>query len=85
MTVTRTISLDNITPAELADLFANGLNNEQQAEFFDVVGAIAKAWPGAGWCTQACAISAELTPLARETIATLAEHAADPPVRAFPA
>lgn len=71
MTVTRTTKL---TPEELAELFCN-LFSDEQAVFFHEVGTIAKEWPNSGWCGQALSICEGLSPLARETIRKLAEHA----------
>ena len=80
MSITRTIELDDLTPDELAEVFAH-MDGEQQARFFTCVGEIAATWPGAGWCQQSCAISEHLDKIGTETIAKLAEWAADPYVR----
>lgn len=74
--LTRTIALDDITPQECASIFAH-YSDLEQAAFFAEVGSIARSWPGAGWCQQSCSIAARLDDLGRETIATLAGHAAD--------
>lgn len=75
--VSRKIDLTDLTPAELAELFCD-LLSDGQAEFFNEVGAIAKAWPGAGWCQQSCSIvrAPELNDVGRQTIASLADHLA---------
>lgn len=73
MTVTREIKIV-LTPPELAELFC-GLFDDDQAEFFEHVGLITKAWPGAGWCQQACSLSEDLSDEGREVIRTLASHA----------
>lgn len=73
MAVFRTINLDTLEPSELAELFCD-LHDDQQAQFFDAVGAIAAGWPGTGWCGQAGALAKHLTPLGRRTVKTLAGH-----------
>ena len=75
MAVTRTIEVNDLTPGELATLFAD-MNGDQQAQFFATVWDIAKAWPGAGWCQQSYDIVrfADANPGARDAIATLAAH-----------
>lgn len=81
MSIQRTITLDNITPSELAVLFC-AYDGEQQAEFFHELHTITKTWAGAGWCQQCCSISEHLTVRGKEVIAKLAEWAADPYVSA---
>lgn len=76
-TLKRTIEIADITPEELAELFA-GMFDDQQARFFTRVGEIAATWPGAGWCQQCCSISEHLDKTAIETILKLGEWAADP-------
>lgn len=75
--ITRSITIADITPQELANVFA-GMWAEEQAEFFGHVWEIARAWPGAGWCGQSSAIAKALTPAGKDCIAKLAEWAADP-------
>ena len=75
--ITRTVTIDGITPAELAQVFC-AMYADEQAAFFSEVGRIASAWPGAGWCQQSCAISENLDKRATETIVKLAEWAAEP-------
>jgi hypothetical protein len=74
MTITRTITIDDLTPQELADRFANMFDNEQ-AEFFAEVAKIAATWPGAGMCQQAYSIASHLDDEGRSVIQRLAEHA----------
>lgn len=62
-----------LTPSELAELFC-AMCGDEQAEFFDRVGAISADWPATGWCLQACDIVSHLTPTGRATVATLAGH-----------
>ncbi len=75
--ITRSVTIDDITPQELATVFA-GMWADEQADFFEHVGFLAKDWPGAGWCQQSSQIALKLNDLGRETIAKLAEWAADP-------
>lgn len=75
--IARTIVIDDVSPEELAELFA-GMVDEDQARFFARVGEIADGWSGAGWCQQCCSISEHLDRKATETILKLAEWAADP-------
>ena len=55
MTVTRTIEINDLTPKEMAEIFASYLA-EEQAEFFNSLWELGKDWPGAGWCQQSCSI-----------------------------
>lgn len=73
MTVSRTIKLADLTPAELAELFCE-MDSDQQAEFFAGIKLIAAKWPGAGWCQQSCDIARSLDADGREVIEKLAEH-----------
>lgn len=72
-TISRTHEIDDVTPAELAGVFC-GWFAEDQAEFFAEIWRIAKAWPGAGWCQQSCAINGKLSADGRDTIKTIAAH-----------
>jgi hypothetical protein len=73
VSVTRTIQIDDLTPQELAALFA-GMSNRQQAEVFSEIWRIAKEWPGAGWCRQSCDIVDVLDKDGRDALETLAAH-----------
>ncbi len=73
MSITRTITVDDLTPGELAEIFAE-MSGDQQAEFFTAVWIIARAWPGAGWCQQSYDIARNLDRDGREAIETLAAH-----------
>lgn len=73
----RTVTIADITPAELASLFC-GMYADEQAAFFSEIGRITSAWPGAGWCQQSCAISENLDKRATDAILKLAEWAAEP-------
>jgi hypothetical protein len=72
--LTRTFEIDDITPEELASIFAH-MFDDQQARFLATVADIAKDWPGGGWCQQACSIAGHLDERGRFTIQKLAEHA----------
>jgi len=73
MSVTRTVAINDLTPQELAHLFT-GMDSVNQARFFANIWTIAKAWPGAGWCQQSCAIIEKADADARSAIKSLAEH-----------
>lgn len=75
MSVTRTIEIDDLSPFELATLFAS-MDGRSQALFFAGVWQIAKDWPGAGWCQQSCGIVSHLNKDGRDAVAALAEHLA---------
>lgn len=75
--LTRTIKIDDITPQELATLFL-AMCGEEQAMFFNAFKATTDTWPGAGWCQQCCGLSGYLNSDGQETIAKLAEWAAEP-------
>jgi hypothetical protein len=74
MTITRTFAIVDLSPDELAAVFA-GWGAGKQAAFFDSVGRIAETWPGAGMCMQALHIAAGLTPTGRYVIERIADHA----------
>lgn len=88
MSVSRTIDIE-LEAHELATLFAN-MNAKQQAWFFARVWQIAQDWPGAGLCQQSYdiirrgsvdthrAIETLASHLPAETLARLAEQAAQP-------
>lgn len=76
MAVTRTIELSDLTPLELAELFAD-MESEEQVEFFSEVWQIAKRWPGAGWCQQSSYIARDADNNAIQAIRTLASHLPD--------
>jgi hypothetical protein len=73
MTVTRTVEVNDLTPAEMAELFAN-MWADRQADFFSYLWEIAAEWPGTGWCQQSVSIIQKAGPNAREAIRTLASH-----------
>jgi hypothetical protein len=49
--VTRTITVSDLTPQELASIFAN-YSCDEQAAFFDALVEEGRDWPGTGWCMQ---------------------------------
>lgn len=73
MSVSRTVDIDYLTPAELAHLFTKG-DGYHQAQFFSEVWKITKDWPGAGWCMQSLDICEKADSDARSAITTLAAH-----------
>lgn len=73
MSTTRSIELNDLAPAELAELFCE-MDSHGQTAFFEAVRDIAAKWPGAGWCQQSCSIADSITPGARFVIEKLAEH-----------
>jgi hypothetical protein len=74
VTITRTFTIDDLSPEELAALFAD-MHGEQQALFFSEVGKIAATWPGAGMCMQALSIAENLDASGRYVIERIADHA----------
>lgn len=74
MSISRTVEIEDLTPQEMAEIFA-GWCGDQQAEFFGAVGVIAKAWPGAGMCMQALHIAEHLDADGRYVIERIADHA----------
>ena len=72
MKFTHAASID-LTPADLADMFCDFCGDEQ-AEFFTRIWQNAKAWPGAGWCSQSCDIVKHSDKDAIEAIRTIASH-----------
>jgi hypothetical protein len=71
--VTRTVTISDLTPAEVASIFASW-DNIQQAAFFDAVHEEARAWPGTGWCGQALSITDQIGPGGIAVIDALADH-----------
>lgn len=77
MTLTRTISIADITPQELGEIFS-AMWGEEQAAFFNALKPITDRWSGAGWCQQSSEIVKHLDKGGSDIIAKLAEWAADP-------
>jgi len=72
-TVTRTVTVSDLTPAEMASIFADW-SDIQQAEFFDHLHRESLGWPNSGWYGQAYSIVSRLTPNGRAVVRALAEH-----------
>jgi hypothetical protein len=70
---TLTINADDISPLELASVFA-AWRGEKQAEFFSELWVITRSWPGAGWCQQSYDITKNLDAHGRSAIETLSAH-----------
>lgn len=77
MSVTRTIDLEDLTPAEMAEIFSRYFADEQ-AEFFNALWELGKDWPGAGWCMQSSNIVPELNEDGKRWLETFFAHFADP-------
>lgn len=73
--ITRTVTVSDITPTELASIFSQ-YNHEEQAEFFDACAAEAEDWP-IGWTGQALWVVPELTPRGRRVLEDFAEYLGD--------
>jgi hypothetical protein len=54
--ITRTVTLSDLTPQEVASIFCE-FSNHQQAQFLDAIAAEAESWPGMGWNGQALSIA----------------------------
>lgn len=70
--VTRTITLSDLTPAEVASIFSNWTDQEQAA-FFNALAGEVKDWPGTGWCMQCSYITQKLDDGGRRIVEKLAE------------
>lgn len=75
MSVQRTINLDDLLPIEMAMIFGE-YDADQQAEFFNELGSIVKAWGALGWCGQSCEITNKLDRDGEEIVEKLATHVA---------
>lgn len=71
--VTRTVTVNDLTPEELASLFCQ-LCNDEQARFLTAVCREAMDWPGTGWDGQAAAIAQKSDAEGRSVIGSLAYH-----------
>ena len=72
-TVTRTITVSDLTPAEMASIFAN-YDSIQQAAFFAAIRDESRDWPNSGWCGQAHYIVTDANPDAMFVLDKLADH-----------
>lgn len=70
--ITRTVTVSDLSPAELASIFAN-YDDTQQARFFDCLADEVKDWPGTGWCMQCSYIEGKMTDRAKDIVRKLAE------------
>lgn len=73
----RTMTIDDITPEEMAKMFLS-YGDEEQARFFNSMKAITDQWHGTGWCGQCSWITQHLDNDGREIIAKLADWSANP-------
>lgn len=73
---TRTISLGDMKPDELAYLFAR-MDSNEQAHFFNRVAVETREWPGTGWCYQCAHIIDALSDEGARVVTTLAGHIQD--------
>lgn len=71
--ITRTVRIDDLTPAEAAKIIAHWPSDEQSA-FFDALWVEGRDWPGTGWCMQCCHIAETLGQDGRKFVETLAGH-----------
>lgn len=58
-TVTRTITISDITPEEMASIFGDWFA-DQQGAFFNALAIESKDWPGCGFAGQSYAITQHL-------------------------
>lgn len=75
--VARTVTLSDLTPAEVASIYS-AWDSRLQAEFFDHIAREAKEWPGTGWMMQALYIADNLTPEGARIVTELAESIREP-------
>lgn len=76
--VTRTVTVSDLTPQELASIFA-AYPDDDQAAFFDAVAEEVKDWPGSGWCMQCCWFIPKLGKGGREVVEKMAEWLGETP------
>lgn len=74
--ITRTITLSDLEPQELASIFAQ-YDSEKQAAFFAALVVEGADWPSTGWCGQSLYMVSEMTRPAQELLATMAAHLPD--------
>lgn len=70
--ITRTVTVSDLEPTELASIFA-AYDDNQQAAFFDAVADEVKEWGGNGWCGQCSWFVPKLTARAKDIILKMAE------------
>lgn len=72
-TVTRTVTISDMTPAEMASIFASWFD-DQQAAFFAALVEESKDWPGSQFEGQAYAIVQKLDRDGMKIVGDLAHH-----------
>lgn len=71
-TVTRTVTISDLTPAEMASIFAGWFDTDQAA-FFDALAAETADWPGCGWGGQAYELCTKLGEPGTRMVADLSD------------
>ena len=71
--VTRTVVVNDLTPEEMAFIFATWFS-DKQAAFFAAIHTESADWPGSGWCQQAEGIVRDATGKALFVLDKLADH-----------
>ena len=72
-TVTRTVTVSDLTPAEMASIFASWVSTDQAA-FFAALREESRDWPNSGWCGQAHYIVTDADTDALFILDKLADH-----------
>jgi hypothetical protein len=72
-TVTRTVTVSDLTPAEMASIFA-AWDSRHQAAFFAALREESRDWPHSGWCGQAYYLVSDANPDALFVLDKLADH-----------
>lgn len=72
-TVTRTVTISDLTAAEMASIFAQW-DSRAQAAFFAALRDESRDWPNSGWCGQAHYIVSDANPDALFVLEKLADH-----------
>jgi len=82
MELIRNISIDDLTPLEMAKVFCDW-GDQEQADFFAAIKPITDEWPGAGMCSQSNWINQRLNDDGRFVLSTLASHLPSEVLRAL--
>ena len=72
-TVTRTVTISDLTPEEMASIFA-AWDDHQQGAFFNALHVEAKDWPLGGWNGQFWHVVKHLDANGREVVGDLVEN-----------
>jgi hypothetical protein len=72
-TVTRTVTVSDLTPIEMASVFASWVSVDQAA-FFTALREESRDWPNSGWCGQAHYIVSDADAEALFVLDKLADH-----------